>query len=73
MCMNTILGTELLKPGLGYMRQRELMTLVPFYSATLWRKVKKGTFVRPVKLSVRITAWPRAAVYAWLDAQAGVQ
>ena len=24
----------------GYMRQKELMTLVPFSPATLWRKVK---------------------------------
>lgn len=51
----------------GYMRQKELMTLLPFSSATLWRKVKAGSFVKPVKLSDRITAWKRADVYAWLE------
>ena len=53
----------------GYMRQKELITLVPFSPATLWRKVKAGTFVKPVKLSARITAWNRANVYEWLNAQ----
>lgn len=53
----------------GFMRQKELMTLVPFSSATLWRRIKAGKFVRPVKLSDRITAWDRAKVYSWLEAQ----
>jgi prophage regulatory protein len=57
----------------GYMRQKELLTLLPFSSATLWRKVKAGTFVKPVKLSPRITAWPRAKVYSWLQKQGGAQ
>ena len=29
----------------------------PVLSATLWRKVKAGTFPKPVKLGPRITAW----------------
>lgn len=53
----------------GFMRQKELIKLVPFSPATLWRKIKAGTFVQPVKLSDRITAWNRAEVYAWLLAQ----
>lgn len=57
----------------GYMRQKELLTLLPFSHATLWRKVKAGTFVKPVKLSARITAWSRAEVYAWLEKQGGAQ
>ena len=32
--------------------------LLPFSSATLWRKVKAGTFPRPVKLADKVTAWP---------------
>lgn len=55
----------------GYMRQKELLTLIPFSPATLWRKVKAGTFVKPVKLSARITAWSRADVQDWLDTQGG--
>lgn len=61
------------QPVYGYMRQKELMTLLPFSPATLWRKVKSGTFVKPVKLSVRITAWNRAEVYAWLQEREGLQ
>jgi prophage regulatory protein len=56
----------------GYMRQRELMTILPFSAATLWRKVRAGTFVQPVRLSERVTAWNRAKVQEWLDAQEGV-
>ena len=65
--------TKQIKPAAhanyGYMRQAELLTIIPFSPATLWRKVKAGTFVHPVKLSTRVTAWPRAQVYAWLQEQ----
>ena len=50
----------------GYLRQRELMTILPFSAATLWRKVRAGTFVQPVRLSERVTAWNRAKVNEWL-------
>jgi predicted DNA-binding transcriptional regulator AlpA len=53
----------------GYMRQRELMTILPFSAATLWRKVRAHTFVQPVRLSARVTAWNRTKVQEWLDAQ----
>ena len=53
----------------GYMRQKELMTLVPFSPATLWRKVKDGSFVKPTKLSTRIIAWNRTQVHEWLKQQ----
>lgn len=56
----------------GYMRQRELLTILPFSAATLWRKVRAGTFVQPVRLSERVTAWSRAGVQEWLDTQEGV-
>ncbi len=45
-------------PVTGYMRQSQLIPAIfPFSSATLWRKVKAGTFPKPVKLGPRITAW----------------
>ena len=45
-------------PAIGYVRQSQLIpSIFPFSSATLWRKVKGGTFPQPVKLSPRITAW----------------
>jgi len=45
-------------PATGYMRQSQLIPAIfPFSSATLWRKVKAGTFPKPIKLAPRITAW----------------
>jgi len=42
---------------------------LPFSAPTLWRKVKAGTFPKPIKLSERVTAWNVGAVRAWLLAQ----
>jgi len=42
---------------------------LPFSAPTLWRKVRAGTFPRPLKLSERITAWRVGEVRAWLNAQ----
>jgi len=43
---------------------------LPFSAPTLWRKVKAGTFPKPVKLSERVTAWNVGLVRAWMTAQA---
>jgi predicted DNA-binding transcriptional regulator AlpA len=57
-------------PAIGYIRQAQLIpTIIPFSSATLWRKVKAGTFPAPVKLSSRVTAWPVEAIHAWMQAR----
>ena len=42
---------------------------LPFSAPTLWRKVKAGTFPRPIKLSERVTCWNVGAVRAWMTAQ----
>lgn len=55
-------------PAEGYVRQSQLVpAIVPFSAPTLWRKVKAGTFPKPVKLSQGVTAWRVDAVRAWLD------
>jgi predicted DNA-binding transcriptional regulator AlpA len=46
---------------------------LPFSAPTLWRKVKAGTFPKPVKLSKRVTAWNVGAVRAWMTAQSQTQ
>lgn len=52
----------------GYVRQSQLIpAIVPFSSATLWRKVRAGTFPAPVKLSERVTAWRVEDVRAWMQ------
>jgi len=42
---------------------------LPFSSPTLWRKVKAGTFPKPIKLSDRVTAWKVGEIRAWLHSQ----
>ncbi len=44
-------------PVTGFVRQKQLLAIIPISPATLWRKVKAGTFPKPVKLSERCTAW----------------
>ncbi len=41
----------------GFVRQPQVLRLVPFSSATLWRRIAAGRVPRPVKLGDRITAW----------------
>lgn len=56
-------------PQTGFIRQSDLIPdLIPFSPATLWRKVKDGTFPSPVKLSERVTAWRVEDVRAWMEA-----
>jgi prophage regulatory protein len=38
---------------------------VPFSAPTLGRRVKDGTFPKPVKLSARVKAWRVSDVRAW--------
>lgn len=42
---------------------------LPFSGATLWRKVKAGTFPKPIKLGEKITAFRVGEVRAWLNSQ----
>lgn len=58
-------------PATGYIRQAQLIPhVVPFSSATLWRKCARHEFPAPVKLSERVTAWRVGDVRKWLEAQA---
>lgn len=42
---------------------------LPFSTPTLWRRVRDGSFPRPVKLSSRVTAWRVGDVRRWLAIQ----
>jgi len=68
-----------LLPDDGYVRERQLVAsakypgepfVLPFSSATLWRKVKEGSFPGPRKLSARITCWRVGDIRAWLSLKA---
>lgn len=57
-------------PDAGFIRQAQLIPhVVPFSSATLWRRCKSGLFPAPVKLSQRVTAWRVGDVRDWLRQQ----
>jgi predicted DNA-binding transcriptional regulator AlpA len=65
-------------PGSAFIRESQLvqspkrpgsLAPLPFSAPTLWRKVKAGTFPKPVRLSERVTAWSVGAVRDWIDAQ----
>lgn len=53
-------------PDSALIRQRELMPLLPFSHATMWRRVKDGSFPRPVKIGRTISAWQWGGVRHWL-------
>lgn len=69
-------------PDEAFLRQYHLVkarrdtpgfTILPFSPATLWRKVKDGTFPAPVKMAGNITAWKTGDVRRWLQAQGAVE
>lgn len=57
-------------PETGFIRLTQLVKLIPFSRATVWRKVKAGDFPQPVKLSANITAWKAEDVRGWIQAHA---
>jgi len=57
-------------PATGFMRQPQVLEVVPFSSATLWRKCNAGQFPKPVKLSERVTAWKVGDVRQFLATMA---
>ncbi len=65
-------------PNSAYIRESKLVqspkrpgtpALLPFSAPTLWRKVKAGTFPKPIKLSERVTCWKVSEVRTWMAAQ----
>lgn len=69
MSANTTSPQEIRPRPKSYVRQRELLMMLPFSAATLWRKTRDGSFPPAVKISSRITAWNLEAVEAWLAAK----
>jgi prophage regulatory protein len=50
-------------------RLKDILPMLPFSAATLWRRVKDRTFPAPMKISPGVTAWRRDAVEAWVAEQ----
>ena len=57
-------------PATGFLRQWQVLALVPISKSTLWRRVQVGSFPEPVKLSTRITVWRAEDLRRWIDAAA---
>jgi prophage regulatory protein len=54
-------------PDSAYIRLRQLVgAVLPFSSATLWRKCRRGEFPPPVRMSAGVTAWQVGQVRVWL-------
>jgi predicted DNA-binding transcriptional regulator AlpA len=49
----------------GYKRIKSVIPIYGMSAATIWRKVKDGTFPKPVKLSAGVTAWKIEDLLAW--------
>lgn len=60
-------------PDSALVRQRDLLSVLPFSAATLWRRVKAKEFPGPIKVDQSITAWRWGDVRGWLESQGGVQ
>ena len=53
----------------GFLRQPQVLSLIPISKSTLWRRVRARTFPVPVKLSERITVWSAEEVRMWIENQ----
>lgn len=49
----------------GYKRIKSVIPIYSISAATIWRKVKDGTFPKPVKLSAGITAFRNFDLAEW--------
>ena len=58
-------------PDSALIREREMLPLLPFSHATMWRRVKDGRFPRPVKIGPTMSAWQWGKVRHWLAIQGG--
>jgi predicted DNA-binding transcriptional regulator AlpA len=48
-----------------FMREPQVLAVVPFSHATLWRRVKAKKFPAPYKLAPNVTAWSAREVDVW--------
>jgi prophage regulatory protein len=64
-------------PGTGFLRLPQILgdqksnppiqAIIPLSKSTWWKGVKDGRFPKPVKLSMRCTAWRASDIQALVD------
>jgi prophage regulatory protein len=52
-------------PSPVFVRQTQVLAMVPISAPTLWRMVRSGRFPAPCKLGPNITAWRMSDVTDW--------
>lgn len=50
-----------------FLRVKDLIKFLTLSQSTIWRKVRDGSFPKPVKLSEAVTAWRTADILAWMQ------
>lgn len=49
-----------------FIRLPEVEARVGMKRSTIYRRIAKGTFPKPRKLAVNISAWPESAINEWV-------
>lgn len=64
--------TNYILPPQGLSRAKDILPLLPFGRASLWKFSKSGQFPQPVRVTGGITAWSNKDVIEWLEAQSAI-
>lgn len=56
-------------PGSAFVKQPQILQVVPISASSLWRWVRDGMFPRPIKLSDHCSVWRVADVRQWMQQQ----
>jgi len=51
----------------AFYRLRDVMRITALSRSTVYRRIAEGRFPEPVHLGGRASAWPSAALQAWID------
>lgn len=51
----------------AFYRLNEVTRITSLSRSTVYRRIAEGRFPEPVHLGGRASAWPRAALQAWID------
>lgn len=62
------MGTTPMLPETGFVRQTQVLMVVPVSKSTLWRRVRAKTFPAPLKLSPGVTVWRVEQLREWISA-----
>ena len=51
----------------GFLREKQVLKLIPIAPSTWWQGVKDGRYPKPVKLSPKVTVWRTDDIRALID------